>query len=75
MVMFVTGRRTRRRTHRDLPGGRTRRAGRDGLGGRTAFVVPVAVLLTAVAVLLTVVVLLARDPAFHDALWTFVRSL
>ena len=68
MVMFETGQRARRRIHRDRPGGRTRRAGRDGLGGRAAFVVPVAILLTAV-------VLLARDPAFHDALWTFVRSL
>lgn len=70
MVMFETGQRARRRIRRDRPDGRTRRAGRDGLGGRAAFVLPAAV-----AVLLTAVVLLARDPAFHDALWTFVRSL
>ncbi|MGR6973533.1 hypothetical protein ACU639_28740 [Streptomyces cynarae] len=70
MVMFETGQRAGRRMRRVRPGGRARRAGRDGLGGRAAFVAP-----TAVAVLLAAVVLLARDPAFHDALWTFVRSL
>ncbi|MFJ8358176.1 hypothetical protein [Streptomyces sp. NPDC093984] len=69
MVMFETGQRAARR-YRDRPGERTRRAGREGLGGRAAFVVPAAVV-----ILLAAVVLLARDPAFHDAVWTFVRSL
>ncbi|POX45429.1 hypothetical protein [Streptomyces sp. Ru72] len=69
MVMFETGQRARRR-YRDRTGGRTRRPGRDGLGGRAAFVAPAAVV-----VLLAAVALLARDPAFHDAVWTFVRSL
>ena len=61
--MFDTEQRVQR-WHGDRQGRRKRWAGREGLGGRLAFVV-----------LAAVVVLFARDPEFRSAVWTFIRGL